>query len=142
MSSMEANKEIIDELHEAGLKVTSLRQEILSLLAGAHSPLSVQELSSLIEETDFNQASLFRCLKNLNEKGLIRSVDLGEGFVRYEKNCHKHSHHHHIMCRKCKSIEVLPFCISKEIQSYLNGKGFSEVEHRMDFSGICQKCRK
>lgn len=137
---MKNNQHFHDELHAHGLKVTPLRQGILSIFEDHTHPLSAQEIASRLKDIDFDQASLFRCLKKLTETGLLNVVDLGEGFSRYEGHCHSHSHHHHVICRNCKSISILPFCIPKEIETFLKKNGFTEVEHRMDFSGICRKC--
>lgn len=137
---MKDSPQFHEELHQHGLKVTPLRQGILTVLGHHSRPLSAQEIASYLKDIVFDQASLFRCLKKLTETGLLNVVDLGEGFSRYEGHCQSHGHHHHVICRNCKSISVLPFCIPKEIETFLKKNGFTGVEHRMDFSGICGSC--
>lgn len=134
------NQNFETTLREKGLKSTPLRLAILEVLNQAEAPLTAEETAKRLKRIDFDRASLFRSLKTFSESGLINSVDLGEGFQRYEMNCKLHHHHHHIICTSCKEIEVVPFCIPDEFKNYLSRKGYKEVTHRMDFSGLCKRC--
>ena len=87
---------ITARLHEKGLKSTPLRSSLMRIFQDHHSPLSVEEMEKKLRDVDYDPASLFRCLKKFSEAELIRVVDLGEGFLRYESICHVHSHHHHV----------------------------------------------
>ncbi len=132
--------EITEQLHAKGLKSTPLRSSLMKIFQDHHSPLSAEELESKLKGLDYDPASLFRCLKKFTEAQLIRVVDLGEGFHRFESICHVHSHHHHVMCNSCKKIETIPFCIPKEIETHLKKTGYSHLTHRMDFFGLCGSC--
>lgn len=127
-------------LHEKGLKSTPLRLNILEILNRSHRPLSSEELQTKLAKIEHDKATLFRCLKKFSEVDLIKMVDLGEGFLRYEMTCLEHHHHHHVMCVKCKKIEVIPFCIPKSIENHLSEAGYTNLTHRMDFFGLCKKC--
>lgn len=127
-------------LHKNGLKVTPLRLGILSVLHKHSSPLTAEEISLKLKDIDFDRATLFRSLKTFNESELVRSIDLGEGFMRYEVVCEKHDHHHHVMCTSCKKIELIPFCVSPQITNHLLKAGYTNLTHRMDFFGLCEKC--
>lgn len=127
-------------LHSKDLKATPLREAILNAVYKSGKPMSADEITRKLTKVEFDQASLFRSLKALAEKGLLSQVDLGEGFIRYEAHCQEHSHHHHIMCQSCKKITVLPFCIPQEIVDYLKKAGYSNLSHRMDFFGTCKSC--
>lgn len=129
-----------DILHSHELKSTPLRLGVLEVLNHVHNPMTAEEITQALPEISFDRATLFRCLKSFTEKGLLHSVDLGEGFLRYERNCDVHHHHHHIRCTLCKSIEIVPFCIPESILKHLKNKGYKEVTHRMDFSGTCSRC--
>lgn len=127
-------------LRDKGLKSTPLRLAILHFLNEQSAPLTAEEISKGLSEIDFDRATLFRSLKTFSEAGILNMVDLGEGFHRYEKNCELHHHHHHIICTSCKKIEIVPFCIPEQFKKFLQGKGYRNVTHRMDFSGLCKSC--
>lgn len=127
-------------LHSKGLKSTPLRLAILELLSKSEGPLTAEEIAKKIKSIAFDRATLFRSLKTFSSTEIINSVDLGEGYLRYERNCHLHHHHHHIICTSCKEIEVVPFCIPDEFKIFLKRKGYKEVTHRMDFTGLCKNC--
>jgi Fe2+ or Zn2+ uptake regulation protein len=127
-------------LREKNLKSTPLRLAILHHLTGSHGPLTAEEISLGIKKLSFDRATLFRTLKTFSEAGIIHAVDLGEGFLRYERNCDIHHHHHHIQCTDCKKIETVPFCIPEQFKKQLSSMGYKHISHRMDFSGICREC--
>lgn len=127
-------------LRNKGLKSTPLRLAILDILTHAQSPLTAEEAAKKLKKIDFDRATLFRSLKTFAEAGLINAIDLGEGYLRYEMNCELHHHHHHIICTSCKEIEVVPFCIPDEFKNFLTRKGYKQITHRMDFSGLCKSC--
>lgn len=127
-------------LHEKGLKATPLREKLIEVMKAQHGPMSVEEIKKKLKGIEFDQASLFRSLKKLTEAGIVSQINLDEGFSRYEFTCLTHSHHHHVMCRLCKDIMVLPFCIPKEFEAWLKKKGFTEIGHRLDFTATCARC--
>lgn len=131
-----------DALHACGLKITPLRVALLEIFEHEHSPLSFEDIEKRLRSLAHDPASLFRSLKTFSQANLIKVVDLGEGFLRYEGICEEHTHHHHVQCSNCKKIEVLPFCIPKEIEQYLSKSGYTHLTHRLDFSGLCKACSK
>jgi Fur family transcriptional regulator, ferric uptake regulator len=127
-------------IHRKGLKSTPLRLAILELLSKTNGPITNEEIAKNLKQLNFDRATLFRSLKTFTDLDLIRAVDLGEGFLRYESNCQNHHHHHHIICTSCKEIAVVPFCIPEKFKNFLIKKGYKNISHRMDFSGICKRC--
>jgi Fur family ferric uptake transcriptional regulator len=127
-------------LHSKGLKSTPLRLAIMDILSQTEGPLTAEEIAKKLKTVSFDRATLFRSLKTFTTNSLINAIDLGEGFSRYELNCDLHHHHHHIICTSCKEIDVVPFCIPDEFKNFLLRKGYKNVTHRMDFSGICKDC--
>lgn len=129
-------------MKDQGLKITPARKYLLEVLTNAKAPLSADEILNKLlknKKASFDRATLFRNLKTLAQYHLLESIDLGEGFVRYQFHHHEH-HSHHIMCKLCKKIEEVDFCITKEIEDFLKKKGYTKIEHRMDFSGVCKNC--
>ena len=130
-----------NKLKEFGLSVTSARLSILQWLEKYHGPFSVEELFEKIPGT-YDKATFYRNLNSLAEINIIKEVQLGEGFSRYELNHHENHHHHHIICRICKKIESLEMCFIEEFSKTIKKLGFVNISHQLEFTGTCQKCSK
>lgn len=137
---MKKPEDLIQLLHQQGLKSTPLRLALLGIFHDVHTPLSAEDLEKRLKKVDHDPASLFRCLKKFVEGNLLQTIDLGEGFLRYEAICREHEHHHHIQCTNCKQIEIVPFCVPKDFETHLKKIGYKNLTHRMDFFGVCGAC--
>jgi Fur family transcriptional regulator, ferric uptake regulator len=127
-------------LRNKGLKVTPFRCAILKVLTDVAAPISAEEIGAKIKDVNYDRATLFRTLKTFTELNITNAIDLGEGSQRYEINCEVHHHHHHIVCTRCKNVEVVPFCIPDRFKKILQKKGYINIAHRLDFSGVCGNC--
>lgn len=132
-------------LRSVGLKATSIRISILEKLGGEHKLLSIEEIHSSLKKGTADLVTVYRCVRKFEETGLITPMTLGDGTIRYElrEDTHsKHSgHHHHLVCRICRVVKLVKQCAIKEIPAWLKNMGYSEVDHRLDFFGVCPKCQ-
>jgi len=130
-----------DELRKVNLKVTPARLGVLEALESTNTPLSVGDLIKLLEKENIkaDKATVFRTIKDLNDKGLATQIQLNEGKFRYE---HIAEDHHHFVCENCGRIEDISDCkienLEKEIQ---NEKGFLVKRHSLEFYGLCNNCQ-
>lgn len=136
MTSEDNLKQLIKS---AGLNFTRPRKAILELLKEEHGPFSAEEISQTLGPEVCDQATIFRTLKQFCEKGLINSVSLNEGFIRYEYN-DPHHHHHHLICRSCQKLETINECLVKDLELKLARKGYTEITHSLEFFGLCPTC--
>lgn len=135
-----------DILTENGLNRTKGKIQILQEISKSHKPLSVQEIHTNMKES-CDLSTIFRTITQFKEKNLVQEVNLHEGFFRYEMN---HStedhqephHHHHVRCRVCGDIKNIEHCDLGPFEKAISKLGFKEMEHRLEFSGICSKCSK
>ena len=129
-------------LKNNGKSVTGVRSAILDILRSATSPLSPKQILSLITLKKPDLATIYRNLSLMESLAIINSVDLGEGFKRYEMNLPE-GHKHHIICRSCGKIEDVEECGLQEIEKKIFRKiGFKIEKHRLEFFGVCALCRK
>ena len=138
--SEESAKEI---LSENGINKTKVKIQILKALSRSSRPLSVQELHGMLDEA-CDLSTIFRTVTKFKEKNLIREVNLDEGFIRFEMGStevHAH-HHHHVRCRLCGDIKNIEKCDLAAFEKAITKLGFSEMEHRLEFTGLCSKCSK
>jgi len=127
---------------DRGKSFTGVRIVILDILKSANSPLSPKQILSLIALKKPDLATIYRNLLLMESLGIIASVDLGEGFKRYEIN-RPEGHRHHIICRSCGKIEDIDECGLQEMEKEISRKiGFKIEKHRLEFFGVCAVCRK
>lgn len=129
-------------LRHNGRSFTGVRASILNILRSATSPLSPKQILGLIVIKKPDLATIYRNLSLMESLGIINTVDLGEGFKRYELN-HPEGHKHHVICRSCGKIEDIEECGLKNIEMKIAQKiGFKIEKHRLEFFGLCALCRE
>ena len=133
-------KAVVEILKAKNLSNTPARREILTLLINNHGPFSAEEISKLIPPNLCDEATLFRTLKQFISKDIVKVVQLDEDFKRYEYN-HPNHHHHHIKCRSCGVIETLGCESLVAFENAAKKLGYSDLAHRLEFFGICHKCK-
>lgn len=81
-------------------------------------------------------------MKLLVAAGLARSVDLGDGTLRYEQKL-GHEHHDHLVCEWCSiHVEVVDPVIEKLQKDLAKKHGFRLSGHKMVLYGLCADCLK
>ena len=126
-------------LKKADLSITSPRKNILHLLLAEHGPFSVDEIFKKLPKDTCDQATIYRCLNQFVESNLVSATYLEKDTARFEYKDPEH-HHHHIICKICKKIESLHECLIGKIEQSLLMKGYKDIDHRLEFFGICEKC--
>ena len=134
-------------LSQYGIHKTKSKISILMELSQSHEPMSAQQIFEKLESCDLS--TVFRTLTQFKDKGIISEVNLNEGFLRYELTVddhqHKHDdhhHHHYVICRNCKKIAQIQGCDISIFEKAIASLGFTQMEHRLEFSGLCSKCSK
>jgi Fur family ferric uptake transcriptional regulator len=136
--SLESAKKL---LTDKGVNKTSTKIRILIEISRSKHPLAVSEIHQQLEE-ECNVSTVFRTVSQFKDKGIIEEVNLDEGFLRYELN-HRHQghhHHHHVRCRECGNILNIENCDLSSFNSVIAKMGFTNIEHRLEFTGLCSKC--
>lgn len=129
-------------LRHNGMSFTGVRASILNILRSATYPLNPKQILSQIALKKPDLATIYRNLGLLESIGLINTVDLGEGFKRYEMN-NPENHKHHAICRECGKIEDIDECgIDKMEMKISKISGFKIEKHRLEFFGLCALCRE
>lgn len=130
-------------LKEIRLSITNARVLALSALLQEHGPHTMEELHRIITERAPKACDLttvYRCLMTFQEVGLVERYDLGDGCARFEVRRSGESHHHHIICVRCKRIESVESCSLTQPLAELKRRGFSDIVHRLEFFAVCQGC--
>lgn len=121
-------------------RLTTQRQSILNLINSSSRHWDAEEVSR--ELSDRGQpvgiATVYRGLAALEEAGLISSVQLADR-KRYERA--GKSHHDHMVCVECGSIEEFSHHKIEALQqAAAQEKGFAMTGHQLVLFGRCAAC--
>ena len=98
-------------LREAKLRSTTSRVAVLQHLASSNKPRSHAEVADLLVPAGFDKSTLYRCLVELADAGLLSRLDAGDHAWRFELRrgeAHADSEHPHFVCVDCGKVECLP----------------------------------
>ena len=132
-------------LEQIGSRLTSSRSVILEVLEASSKPMTVTDIAS--KSKRLVQSSLYRNLSVLEEANLVTRIVNEHDFAFFELDEHVLGHHHHLRCRNCGTVTDIE--MSSEIEKLLESTAktiakknkFSDVEHHLDFTGICSGCK-
>lgn len=129
-------------LEEAGLRVTSHRLTILSIVAKVKQPITVYELVELVrKKNNIDQATVYRNLASLHEARLLRRLDFNHGHAHYELETGRASHQ--LVCNSCETVEKIEgVSVEDAIKKMLKkSKKFKNTTtHSIEIYGQCKKC--
>ncbi len=135
-------------LKSRGLKVTNQRLLVLEALSECPDRhMTAEDIYEIIKTDcpEIGLATVYRTIQLLLELHLIDSINLDDGFVRYEigtwtENEQKHRHHH-LICRKCGKVISFQDDLLEELEEkIMNTTGFWVVDHEVKLYGFCKEC--
>jgi Fur family ferric uptake transcriptional regulator len=138
-------KDIYTRLLERGHKLTPQRWAIISIFLmnkGRH--LSADDVYGLLRETYPNNgiATVYRTLELLEEIGVLRKQDFGDGRARYEM-ADEDMDHHHLVCTRCGKIIEFEDELMDQVERAVGLKmGFAVETRVVKFFGLCAECRR
>jgi len=123
------------------LRITNPRKEILAVLAKAAKPLSSEEVFSELKKGN-DLVTVYRSLATMEEAGLLRRYEFGDGVRRYELSQEQEHHHHYIRCRGCGSLEAFDGCDFEDTLARALAKtGYEMIRHTLDVQALCRACQ-
>ena len=118
------------------------RERVLELLknTGTH-PTATWIYDRLKEEfPGLSPGTVYRNLGILIEQGLVRKIDFGSTFDRYDANTDPH---YHFICERCGAIIDLGMPVNEELNRIVEKQTHHKAtRHRIEFYGICEECAK
>ena len=121
---------------------TNARQQVLlQALQANHDEMSGQQLHrSLNEEHTMGLATVYRNLRQLHQRGLVRCRHLPTGEALYAP---VERDRHHLTCVDCGKTQSLDHCPIHDLEVPEDGrKGFALLFHTLEFFGLCSDCRE
>ena len=118
------------------------RERILSILQHTDTHPTASWLYDELKK-EFNNLSMGTVYRNLNilvDQRLVKKIEAGSGFDRFDANIETH---YHFICKKCGSIDDLSMTPLKELNAKAEKEtGYRVESHRLDFHGLCPDCRE
>ncbi len=125
-----------------GMRITSVLEKILPLLASKEGPVTVKSLfESKNIKGSCDPATVYRLLQKLEEKGIIRKLGLHDRSTHFILN-NEEQHHDYVVCIDCGEVETLGMaCPVEDLENKVSkSTGFQNVYHELQFYGVCPEC--
>ncbi|HSW35294.1 MAG TPA: transcriptional repressor [Candidatus Limnocylindrales bacterium] len=118
------------------------RERILSLLQHTDTHPTAGWLYEQLKEelAGLSLGTVYRNINILVDQKLIKKIEAGSGFDRYDANI---ASHYHFICQKCCSVMDIPMPLFENLdEEAALASGHLVNGHQIDFHGICSKCSK
>src|SRR5215218_10613100 len=140
---MEPTSAYLDSLRPAGSKRSGKRDLIVNVFLRQEGHLTADDLYDLIRREDqkISRATVYRTLQWMEDAGIARKVDFGEGRFRFEHS-YRHPRHFHLICKTCnQSSEFLSSDIEAFIEEVATARNFAARQSVVQIYGECENCR-
>jgi Fur family ferric uptake transcriptional regulator len=130
-----------DVLRGAKLRSTTSRVAVLQYLAAASKPLSHADVSEALVPEGYDKSTLYRCLVELADAGLLARLDAGDHAWRFELKVGEEEHgaeHPHFVCIDCGKVTCLTD-VAVKISPQKKSTKMGEVTE-VFLKGHCKEC--
>ncbi len=132
-----------NKLRDQGFRRTEGLLTLLTEMAMQHRPITLAGLGELPSLEGRDQATVYRLMMKLEEAGVVRRMGFHGRSMHFQLVIGGH-HHDYLVCKSCGDIaEVDVHCplapMEKEVA---NKSGWRDVQHELEFFGVCPSCAK
>jgi Fur family transcriptional regulator, ferric uptake regulator len=134
---------LTNRLRGQSLKITGPRAAIFKILRQHPHPLTNKEIWGALPKGQCDLATIYRSIHLLEEMGMVKRFDFGDGAARFELVGEgDDGHHHHLVCTRCSEVVEIDECFPSEVEKRIAAaNGFKAVTHKLEFFGICPDCQ-
>src|ERR1039458_1498490 len=105
-------------LRQQSRKITGPRAAILEILRQHPHPLTNKEIFAALPQGGCDLATIYRAMQLLEQLGMVKRFDFGDGAARFELVGEgDDGHHHHLVCTSCAEVVAIEECFSSAIES-------------------------
>ena len=135
--------DLTSRLRRQARKITGPRRSILEILRRHRHPLTNKEIFAAMPEGNCDLATIYRSMHLLEEMGIVKRFDFGDGVARFELvTAGDDGHHHHLVCIRCSQIVEIEDCFPPELEQQIASRnGFKAITHKLEFFGVCPRCQ-
>lgn len=128
---------------ERGVQLTTLRRQVLGLLADSAAPLTAYGLIDELARLQGRQVApptVYRTLDFLIENGFVIKIESRNAFAI----CDSPGHHHHgilLICARCGATdEVDDHDVDATLARRAAASGFKIDKQMVELEGVCGRC--
>jgi Fur family ferric uptake transcriptional regulator len=128
-------------IRDAGLRSTPSRLAVIRHLSAALQPLSHAEVAEALVPAGHEKSTLYRCLVELADVGILSRMDAGDHSWRFEMRREEQGGEHpHFVCVDCGKITCLPE-VEVNIAPSRAAKGKMGEVTEVVLKGHCKECK-
>ncbi len=125
-----------------GQRLTRGRRIVLSHVLGMEGHFDAEQLVGRIRDTKqkVSRATVYRTLEQIEERNLVKRVDIGAGRRIFERvsTMNRHEHMHCIRCGK--TVEFSDPVIRRRVKAISMQRRFSPATQALEILGMCNEC--
>lgn len=124
-------------------RMTKQRKLIMEALEGTASHPTADEIYDMvrIKMPRISLGTVYRNLDLLSKEGKILKIDTCGCQMRFDSDLGEHAHVRCVRCGKVEDLEAPPGLV-RYGEKKLSSAGYSFVASRVEFAGMCPRCRK
>jgi len=125
-----------------GLRLTSIRRQVLELVWASHAPIKAYELLEQLHQQNPKAAppTVYRALEFLQNAGLVHRLESLNAYL----GCGKPGEPHvgqFLICRSCGSVaEINEPKITQLLNAQAAQLGFETQQQLVELKGLCPQC--
>jgi len=129
-------------IRRAKLRSTTSRVAVLQHVAAAGKPVSHADVAEVLVPQGFDKSTVYRCLVELADAGLLARLDAGDHAWRFEPRDQQHASgdHPHFVCVDCGTVTCLPD-VEVKISAAKGHKAAVGDVTEVFLKGHCKDCR-
>jgi Fur family ferric uptake transcriptional regulator len=120
---------------------TKQRAAVAEALESQGEFRSAQEIYDIVRKRgdSIGLTTVYRSLQSMADDGQVDVIVRGDGESVY-RQCSP-SHHHHLVCRSCRStVEIDAPDVERWATDVAAKYGFRDVTHTVEVFGVCSRC--
>ena len=129
--------------HQAGLRLTALRRQVLSLIWESHQPVKAYDLMARIPRQGNAPAqppTVYRALDFLLENGLIHRLESINAYIGCS-HPNRHEDCYFLLCRGCGlAEECCSPTLAAAIREASTSHAFTASTTTLEIAGVCTRC--
>ena len=135
--------DLTNRLRERERRITGPRQAVLEILRRHSHPLTNKEIFAALPKGLCDLVTVYRSMHLLEELGMVKRFDFGDGVARFELVGEgDDGHHHHLVCVRCSRVVEIEECFPAKIEGEIAARnGFKAITHTLEFFGVCPRCQ-
>jgi Fur family peroxide stress response transcriptional regulator len=136
-------EELVTTLRGKGHRLTPQRLAVLRVLAENTEHPSVEQIYEVVRQQHpmISRATVYKTVETLKEMAQVLELEFSGASNRYDGR--RAEPHPHLVCRDCGSIRDLELpALTRQAREAVEGTGYEMLGHRLEFYGLCPRCRK